>query len=150
MFISVRDRDKRAAVPIARRLVQLGFEVHATEGTSSALTDAGITSSVVAKVGEGEVSPVDLVNEGKIGLVINTPAGRGPRADGYLLRRAAQINKIPCITTISGAEAAVAGIAAMARSEAGARTLQEYHGLPDQLNLFDKPTGRASEASRRG
>lgn len=148
VFISVRDRDKRAAVPIARRLLQLGFEVYATEGTSGALTEAGITSSVVAKVGAGEESPVDLVNDGKIGLVINTPAGRGPRADGYLLRKAAQINKIPCITTVSGAEAAVAGIAAMARSEAGARSLQEYHGLPDQLNLFDKATGRASEATQ--
>lgn len=137
VFISVRDKDKKSAVPIARRLVQMGFELYATRGTARALQDAGLHSRVVEKVGVGGVSPVDLVRERKVGLVINTPAGRGPRADGYLLRKAARIAGVPCITTIAGAEAAVAGIAAMCRSHYGVRSLQEYHGTSEAPNLSD-------------
>lgn len=136
VFLSVRDRDKAALLPVARRFAQMGFEIYATEGTAESLEVAGLEAEIVEKVGKGEISPVDLVESGKIGLVINTPAGRGPRADGYLLRRAALRARVPCITTISGAQAAAAGIAAQSRSAPDVRALQEYHGAPDQLDLF--------------
>ncbi len=129
VFLSVADRDKRAIVPIARRFAKLGFEIFATSGTARLLNASGIAAKEVAKLGEGGVSGLDLIEERRVGLVINTPQGRGPRADGYYLRRAALENRIPCITTIAGAEAAVSGIAALQREKPGVRSLQEYHAL---------------------
>mgnify|MGYP001770876196 FL=1 len=127
IFISVADRDKAAIVPVARRFAKLGFEIFATAGTAGTLKNSGIPAVEVSKLGEGGVTGLQLIEEGKVGLVINTPQGRGPRADGYYLRRAALEQRIPCITTIAGAEAAVSGIAAMRRSRAEVRSLQEYH-----------------------
>jgi carbamoyl-phosphate synthase large subunit len=124
-FLSVSDGDKAAIVPVAAALAGLGFELLATGGTARALTAAGLTVETVRKVTEdGEApSPVDLIRRGRCDLVINTPFGPRARSDGYLIREAALVHRVPCITTISGAAAAVHAIA-NARSET-ALSLQE-------------------------
>ncbi len=125
VFLSVRDADKPALVPVAAALAGLGFELLATEGTATALANAGLDVERVGKVTENGNGPtvVDLVRRGRCDLVINTPQGSGARTDGYLIREAALSARIPCITTLSGAAAAVHAIA-NARSEI-AQSLQE-------------------------
>ena len=129
-FLSVRDEDKPAAVAVAAALAGLGFELVATEGTARTLRAAGLRIDEVAKVADaddGEATVVDLVRRGRCDLVINTPQGGGARADGYLIREAALVARVPCVTTISGAAAAVHAIA-NARAES-ALSLQERIGI---------------------
>ncbi len=129
-FLSVRDEDKPAAVPVAAALAGLGFELVATEGTARTLRAAGLEVEEIAKVAdaaEGEATVVDLVRRGRCDLVVNTPQGSGARADGYLIREAALVARVPCVTTISGAAAAVHAIA-NARAES-ALSLQERIGI---------------------
>ena len=124
-FLSVRDPDKDAAVELGRRLIDLGFDLCATAGTAHALAAAGLPVTSVHKVGEHEdgATVVDLVRRRRCDLVVNTPAGRGARSDGYRIREAALAARVPCITTLAGAFAAVEAIA-RARSE-DAVSLQE-------------------------
>ena len=125
-FLSVRDEDKPAAVSVAAALAGLGFDLVATEGTARTLRAAGLELEVVAKVAEAdadEPTVVDLVRRGRCDLVVNTPQGSGARADGYLIREAALAARVPCITTLAGAAAAVHAIA-NARAES-ALSLQE-------------------------
>ncbi len=125
-FLSVRDADKPALVPVAAALAGLGFELLATDGTARTLAAAGLTVECVRKVAERAEGPtiVDLVRRGRCDLVVNTPeGGSGARSDGYLIREAALVARVPCITTVSGAAAAVHAIA-NARTET-AVTLQE-------------------------
>ncbi|HXG77017.1 MAG TPA: carbamoyl-phosphate synthase large subunit [Gaiellaceae bacterium] len=129
-FLSVRDEDKPACVPIAAALAGLGFGLVATEGTARTLRAAGLEVDEVAKVADaaaGEDTVVDLVRRGRCDLIVNTPHGRGARADGYLIREAALVARVPCVTTLSGAAAAVHAIA-NARTEA-ALSLQERIGI---------------------
>ena len=128
-FLSVRDADKSGIAPIAAALAGLGFELVATEGTARTLQAAGLEVEEVAKVAdatEGEETVVDRIHSGRCDLVINTPQGSGARADGYLIREAALIARVPCITTVSGAAAVVHAIA-NARAES-ALSLQERIG----------------------
>jgi carbamoyl-phosphate synthase large subunit len=120
-FLSVRDHDKLGIVPIARHLAALGFDLVATDGTARALGLAGIEVEGVAK-GEPVVS---LVRSGDVDLVVNTPEGRNARRDGYAIREAAVVARVPCITTLAVARAAVDAIA-KARAES-ALSLQERH-----------------------
>jgi carbamoyl-phosphate synthase large subunit len=112
-FLSVRDADKPDAVPVAAALAGLGFNLVATRGTARTLEAAGLDVERVAKVAEGgEATVVDLVRRGRCDLVINTPFGGSlQRTDGYRIREAALAARVPCITTISGAAAAVHAIA---------------------------------------
>ncbi len=118
-FLSVRSGDKPAAVVLGQSLSALGFSLCATTGTASALAAAGLAVTSVRKVSEPGEGPtvVDLVRRRKIELVINTPDGRGARSDGYLIREAALLARVPCVTTISGAAAAVEAIARATRGE---------------------------------
>jgi carbamoyl-phosphate synthase large subunit len=119
VFISVREPDKTAAVAIAATLAGLGFDLYATEGTAATLAAARIDVQPVRKLSEateGEETVVDLIRRGRCDLVINTPEGRDARSDGYVIREAAMVQRIPCITTLSGAAAAVHAIAT-ARAE---------------------------------
>jgi carbamoyl-phosphate synthase large subunit len=128
-FLSVRDADKTAAVPLALALARLGFALVATAGTARTLAAAGIPVDRVRKVGEdGEGhTVVDLVRRGRCDLVVNTPGGgSGARSDGYRIREAALAARIPCITTIPGARAAAHAIA-NARGES-VLSLQERIG----------------------
>jgi carbamoyl-phosphate synthase large subunit len=112
-FISVCDTHKEAIVPVAHALVGLGFDLVATAGTARVLAGAGLAVEYVRKVTEPGEGPtvVDLVRRGRCDLVVNTPQGSGARTDGYLIREAALVARVPCITTISGAAAAVEAIA---------------------------------------
>jgi carbamoyl-phosphate synthase large subunit len=112
-FISVCDTHKEAIVPVAHALVGLGFDLVATAGTAHVLAAAGLAVEYVRKVTEPGEGPtvVDLVRRGRCDLVVNTPQGSGARTDGYLIREAALVARVPCITTISGAAAAVEAIA---------------------------------------
>jgi carbamoyl-phosphate synthase large subunit len=125
-FLSVRDTDKASVAPIAAALAGLGFELVATTGTAATLRAAGLDVEEIGKVAdaaEGEATVVDLIRERRCDLVVNTPQGSGARADGYLIREAALIARVPCITTVAGAAAAVHAIA-NARAES-ALSLQE-------------------------
>ena len=112
VFLSVRDPDKEAACELGRRLVRLGFSLCATAGTAHALAAAGVPVTSVRKVGEegGGSTVVDLIRRGRCDLVLNTPAGSGARSDGYLIREAALVARVPCVTTLAGAAAAVDAI----------------------------------------
>jgi carbamoyl-phosphate synthase large subunit len=126
-FVSVANRDKRAIVFPIKRLADLGFEVVATRGTAALLARSGIEVSCVVKVSEGHPNATDLITEGRVDLVINTPFGREPRSDGAAIRTAAAAGGIPCVTTLQGVYAAVQGIEALRRNGEEPRCLQEYH-----------------------
>jgi carbamoyl-phosphate synthase large subunit len=118
-FLTVCDADKQNAVPVAAALAGLGFTLTATAGTARTLAGAGLDVEIVEK---GR-TVVDQIRKGKVDLVVNTPQGRGARTDGYAIREAALVARVPCITTLSGASAAVHAIA-HARTEI-AKSLQE-------------------------
>jgi carbamoyl-phosphate synthase large subunit len=138
VFLSLADRDKRAGLTAARLLADLGFSVVATAGTAAALQADGIrVDAIVGKLGEGDASamdPLELIASGKVDLVINTPRGRGPRADGDHIRRAATTHRVSCVTTIAAGLAAASGLGESAEHEPQARSLQEYHRA-SQLRL---------------
>jgi carbamoyl-phosphate synthase large subunit len=147
-FVSVANRDKRAIVFAARRLWEMGFRMLATGGTAGVLARAGIPVERVAKVSEASSSVADLIKNGSVDLVINTPFGRGSRTDGYFIRTAAAAAGVPCITTLPGVFAAVRGIEALRGPRTAPRSLQEYHeaaaAAPVQARLgFDETVGVA-------
>jgi carbamoyl-phosphate synthase large subunit len=126
VFVSVANRDKRAIVFPVKRLLDLGFEIVATEGTADVLDRAGVPVTVVGKVSTGDRSILDLLESGRIKLVLNTPFGQGTRGDGYDIRQAAITNGVPCITTLSGILAAIQGVEALRRGDVQVHSLQEY------------------------
>ncbi|MBO9534733.1 MAG: carbamoyl-phosphate synthase large subunit, partial [Solirubrobacteraceae bacterium] len=127
-FLTVTDADKPAAVRIGQRLQGLGFDLVATSGTAQALRDAGLTvKTELKKVGEGSPNVVDLIESGDVGLVVNTPTGSGAHTDGWQIRRAAITNRVPCITTTPGAEAAAEAIERSREGDAPVISLQELH-----------------------
>jgi len=131
VFLSLADRDKPAAIALAQGLVELGFSIAATLGTAGYLRDNGVmVETLVAKVREEGMAAdaVELIGSGKVQMVVNTPRGRGPRGDGVHIRAAALAHHVPCITTISAARAAVAGMADRAVHPLVVRSLQELHG----------------------
>ncbi|MDO9350669.1 MAG: carbamoyl-phosphate synthase large subunit, partial [Deltaproteobacteria bacterium] len=110
VFISVMNKDKRSIVFVAKKLVDLGFELVATKGTAKVLANNGIQVQTVFKVGEGRPDIVDRMKNGEVQLVINTPSGKKPKVDEVAIRSQAVAHNIPIITTLSGAEAVVNGI----------------------------------------
>jgi carbamoyl-phosphate synthase large subunit len=126
VFITVTDTDKPAATQIAARFCDLGFEVIATAGTAQAIAAMGVPVTPINKLGDGSPHVVDLIRERRCDLVINTPSGSGARADGYQIRTAALRHGIPCVTTMTGASAAVRAIAAT-KGASEVRSLQEIH-----------------------
>ncbi len=127
VFISVRDKDKRAVVFIAKKLHDLGFHIYASSGTAAALEKNSIEVKVLPKLSEGRPNILDLMKDGKIQWVINTPSGRIPRQDEIRIRSHVVMYNIPYTTTISGAQATVNGIEALIKKELGVMSLQEYH-----------------------
>ena len=130
-FVSLANRDKRAAVFPIKRLADLGFRIFATQGTAEVLRRNGVKVEVLRKQHEGrgeDGSPttVDAIMAGEIDLIVNTPYGVGPRVDGYEIRTAAVTKGVPCVTTVQGLSAAVQGIDALVAGEPGVRSLQEH------------------------
>lgn len=127
VFLSTHDRDKQALVPVARRLIELGFELTATSGTAAVLTEAGLEVSSVLKVHEGRPNIEDLIRSGGIQLAINTPIGRQAAHDDRYIRRAALDYSVPTVTTLAGACAAVEAIAALQAESLTIHALQDVH-----------------------
>ncbi|WP_432012763.1 carbamoyl-phosphate synthase large subunit [Streptomyces cucumeris] len=130
-FVSVANRDKRSLIFPARELVGLGFELMATSGTAEVLKRNGINATVVRKQSEGEgpdgeKTIVQLIHDGQVDLIVNTPYGTGGRLDGYDIRTAAVARGVPCLTTVQALAAAVQGIEALGRGTVGVRSLQEH------------------------
>ncbi len=125
IFLSVSDADKRDAVQLAKQLTKLGFTIVTTEGTHKTLARHSIKSERVKKISEGRPNMLDLVKNGDITLVINTPTGKGHHTDEAKIRTAMVAHNIPCITTMAGALAAVTGIESM-REGYGVKALQLY------------------------
>ncbi|MCM8781337.1 MAG: carbamoyl-phosphate synthase large subunit, partial [Candidatus Omnitrophica bacterium] len=127
VFISVRDKDKRAVVFIAKKLYDLGFCIYATSGTATTLEKNGIPVKVLPKLAEGRPNILDLMKDGKIQWVINTPSGRVPRQDEIKIRSQVVLYNIPYTTTISGAQATVNGIEMLLKKDIQVNSLQRYH-----------------------
>ena len=127
VFISVNNSDKQTVVPIARDLAQLGFKLTATRGTAAFLRVHGIEVEVIYKVNEGRPNIADHIVNKKIDLVINTPLGRDSFFDDRSVRRAATMAQVPCITTLTGASAAVSAIKALRSQTLTVRSLQDYY-----------------------
>jgi carbamoyl-phosphate synthase large subunit len=131
VFVSLADKDKETGIEPAKGLSDLGFHILATEGTANFLKDHGIECTTVRKNSEGsgpmgEKTIVEIINSGGIDLVINTPVGRGTRADGWAIRTAAVQRSIPCITTTAGFSAAVDAITFLQSSPLSINSLQEW------------------------
>ena len=128
IFISVNNMDKIRAIPLARDFQELGFDIIATNGTADLLSENGISTRSIFKVGEGRPNVVDAIKNGEVQLVINTPLGAQSRFDEYDIGRSAIRYKIPAITTISGAQAAVRGIRNIKNGSIQYRSLQDVFG----------------------
>ena len=126
VFLSVRDGDKAALLPLTRRLLDMGFDILATRGTAARIRDAGLPVRVVNKVLEGRPHCVDAIRSGEIQLVINTAAGAQSVADSFDIRRSALTHGVPHYTTVAGARAAVHAIAAIRAGTLEVAPLQAY------------------------
>jgi len=127
IFISVRDSDKKLVVPLAKGFSELGFELCATSGTAEVLQKDGVEVQVLFKLAEGRPNVLDMIKNGEVQLIVNTPAGKTPRVDEVRIRSAAVTQKIPIMTTLAGANAALLGMKAFRETGLTVCPLQEYH-----------------------
>ncbi|MBD2067147.1 carbamoyl-phosphate synthase large subunit [Leptolyngbya sp. FACHB-671] len=126
VFVSMNDRDKTAAVPVVRDLMELGLEVVATAGTRQTLQEHGLDVELVLKLHEGRPHVLDWIKNQKIQLILNTPAGEAAQLDDRLIRRTALSYKIPTITTIAGAKATASAIRSLQSQPLDVKALQDY------------------------
>ncbi|MBX3289456.1 MAG: carbamoyl-phosphate synthase large subunit [Acidobacteria bacterium] len=142
-FISVNNTDKGQAVVLARRLKKLGFDLVATYGTANRLREVGLECESVFKVNEGRPNIADLIRQGDIALIINTPLGKASFYDEKAIRKAALQFNVPCVTTITGAEALIEAISTKrSQSNVTVRSLQEIHiDGEDRVGFVDSVTG---------
>jgi carbamoyl-phosphate synthase large subunit len=128
VFISVKNQDKRNIVFVAKKLADLGFRIYATSGTADALKSNDIGVKVLPKLDEGRPNIIDLIKDGKIALIINTPSGKMTKEDEMKIRSHAILYNVPLITTVSGAQASVNGIENLIKNpEVTVKAIQEYH-----------------------
>jgi carbamoylphosphate synthase large subunit/REP element-mobilizing transposase RayT len=127
VFVSVKDADKEAIIPVAREYLKLGFEIVSTSGTAEALTKAKIKVTKVFKIHEGRPNVLDRIKNGDINFIINTPSGKIPREHEVVIRNAALAAKIPIMTTVRAALASANGIRSLQKRKVQVRSLQEYH-----------------------
>lgn len=133
VFISVISEQKDEVIPIARKLTELGLSLYGTSGTVDYLTEAGIAASLVRKVQEGSPNVIDLLRQGEIRLIINTPSDKQSRKDHYQIMRAAVDYCVPYITTVQAARAAAMAIEAIQKEQVTIEPLSHYHrglGMP--------------------
>jgi len=130
VFLSVKDSDKPQITDVARGFRKLGFSIYATGGTATHLEAAGISVTRLHKLQEGRPNVLDRIKNGEIHFIVNTPSGKTPREDEVKIRSAAVANRIPIMTTLSGARASVLGITSLQKQGVGVRALQEYHAAP--------------------
>jgi carbamoyl-phosphate synthase large subunit len=128
VFLSVKDADKPHALELGRALSEMGFIIYSTSGTAKALADNGVAVRRIAKISEGRPNAVDMIKNGQIQLVINTPGGIIPRRDENTIRAAVYAHNVCIMTTIMAARAAVDGIRALREKPVGVRPIQKYRG----------------------
>jgi carbamoyl-phosphate synthase large subunit len=140
VFISVKDTDKEAVIPVAREFVKLGFEIISTSGTAEALKKAKIKVTKVFKIHEGRPNVLDRIKNGDINFIINTPSGKIPREHEVVIRNAALGAKIPIMTTVRAALASANGIRSLQKRKIQVRSLQEYNsdGIPSEARDLAK------------
>jgi carbamoyl-phosphate synthase large subunit len=145
VFISVKDDDKRNVISLGHEFVSLGFKIIATSGTAAMLAAANVPVTKVHKIREGRPNVLDLVTNGEINFIINTPSGKIPREDEVRIRNASLAQKIPIMTTIRAAQASANGIRSLQRSNLHVKTLQEYHGAGKERKTpnAERPTPNA-------
>jgi carbamoyl-phosphate synthase large subunit len=122
----VRNEDKEAVIPIARELVDQGFQLLATAGTYQVLAKSDIPATRVSKLAEGRPNIKDYIKNGQIAMIINTPTRKGPGTDEGKIRAMSVINRVPIVTTLAGASAAAKAIKAMRGTGWGVKPLQSY------------------------
>jgi carbamoylphosphate synthase large subunit/REP element-mobilizing transposase RayT len=127
VFVSVKDADKEAIIPVAREFLKLGFEIVSTSGTAQTLAEAKIKVTKVFKIHEGRPNVLDRIKNGDIHFIINTPSGKIPREHEVVIRNAALAAKIPIMTTVRAALASANGIRSLQKRKVQVRSLQEYH-----------------------
>ncbi|KAF0095852.1 MAG: carbamoyl-phosphate synthase large subunit [Puniceicoccaceae bacterium 5H] len=127
VFLSVKDADKPLAVDIARRLIELGFTIVSTSGTKDILEQNDVQVQAVSKIGEGRPNVVDLIKNGEIAMIINTPSGMIPRRNENTIRTEAIKHKVSIMTTLSGARTAVLALQTLQRKEVEVKPIQHYH-----------------------
>jgi carbamoyl-phosphate synthase large subunit len=127
VFVSVKDSDKRDTIFVVKKLVDMGFNIVATAGTGKVLRRNGVPVKILNKIAEGRPNVLDMIKNGNVHLVINTPSGKNPRADEARIRYLTVTYQIPCATTTSGAQAAVNGIESLLRETLEVCPLQDYH-----------------------
>ena len=127
IFFSVKDRDKEASIPLAKEFADLGFELYSTSGTARTFEEACIKVNTLHKLAEGRPNVLDMIKNSEIAMVINTPSGRVPRRDEVRIRSGALANRVPIITTMRGAQAAIRSIKSLKAAELSVVALQEYH-----------------------
>ena len=126
VFISVKDSDKSAIGEIAREFADLGFVIYATSGTAAALKAAGVPVQKLFKLSEGRPNALDMIKNGELALIINTPAGKTPREDEVKIRSTAAANRLPIMTTLRAARASAEGIRALREHGLHVKTIQEF------------------------
>ncbi|MCS7144923.1 MAG: carbamoyl phosphate synthase large subunit, partial [Archaeoglobaceae archaeon] len=127
VLISVKDKDKPKIVPVAKKLAEFGFKIFATENTAEYLKEHGIEAEIALKVSQGRPNIVDMIINGQIHLIINTPSGGRGKTEGYEIRRAAIEYGVPYVTTIPGAIAVVKAMEAIKSGNLTVKSLREYH-----------------------
>jgi len=126
IFISVKEADKQAVISIAREFVDAGFHIYATKGTRAVLEEAGLSAQLVYRLSEGRPHVLDLIKNGEIHFIINTPHGKAPRQDEVSIRSAAVASRIPIMTTLRAARMSARAIKATKLDGYGVKSLQEY------------------------
>jgi carbamoyl-phosphate synthase large subunit len=130
IYISVRNDDKEAVVPIAKQFADEGFDLIATAGTYSALAKAGIESRRINKLAEGRPNIADMIKNGDVQMIINTPTRKGPATDEGKIRAMSVLHRVPIVTTLAGASAAARAIAELKKKGWNVKPLQDYGKSP--------------------
>lgn len=129
VFVSMADRDKQAIVPVAKELINLGFQIVATVGTRKVLMEHGLEVELVLKLHEGRPHVIDWIKNDQIQLIMNIPSSEEARADSRMIRRTALMYKIPIVTTMAGAKATTAAIQSLQSQSLSVKALQDYVGV---------------------
>ena len=127
LFISVKDADKPEAAALAAEFVELGFKIFATSGTAAAIKANGVPVTKLFKLTEGRPNVLDMIKNGEIQFIINTPSGKSPREDEIRIRSATVTGRIAIMTTMRAARASVNGIRSFQQKGICVKTVQEYH-----------------------
>jgi len=127
LFVSVKDSDKKNVMPIVKQFSDLGFIIHATDGTAALIKEAGIPVKRLNKLAQGRPNVVDMIKNGEMQFIINTPSGKQPRQDEVVIRSTAVANRIPIMTTLRAAAASASAIQSIATSPLTVKSLQEHH-----------------------